>query len=162
MAPFGLDEKLGQGSIAMRHILRWFINENHDKLVRDNANTIPEHILMTSWQKSDWRNKPRVQMPDYTDQAALAAAEQQLRQYPPLVFAGEARALRQQLAAVSRGEAFLLQGGDCAESFKEFSADNFPFKYCLIRPVSRSTTMTVWYQLPASIGVEDVPLKPWS
>jgi hypothetical protein len=91
-APFGLDEKLGQGSIAMRHILRWFINENHDKLVRDNANTIPEHILMTSWQKSDWRNKPRVQMPDYTDQAALAAAEQQLRQYPPLVFAGEARA----------------------------------------------------------------------
>ena len=79
---------------------------------------------MTSWQKSDWRNKPRVQMPDYTDQAALAAAEQQLRQYPPLVFAGEARALRQQLAAVSRGEAFLLQGGDCAESFKEFSADN--------------------------------------
>ena len=79
---------------------------------------------MTSWQKSDWRNKPRVQMPDYTDEAALAAAEQQLRQYPPLVFAGEARALRKQLAAVSRGEAFLLQGGDCAESFKEFSADN--------------------------------------
>ena len=79
---------------------------------------------MTSWQKSDWRKKPRVQMPDYTDQAALAAAEQQLRQYPPLVFAGEARALRKQLAAVSRGEAFLLQGGDCAESFKEFSADN--------------------------------------
>ncbi|MBT7343771.1 MAG: 3-deoxy-7-phosphoheptulonate synthase class II, partial [Rhodobacteraceae bacterium] len=54
---------------------------------------------MTSWQKSDWRNKPRVQMPDYVDEAALAAAEQKLRQYPPLVFAGEARALRKQLAA---------------------------------------------------------------
>ena len=79
---------------------------------------------MTSWHKSDWRNKPRVQMPDYLDQAALTTAEQQLGRYPPLVFAGEARSLRQQLAAVSRGEAFLLQGGDCAESFQEFSADN--------------------------------------
>ena len=49
---------------------------------------------MNSWQKSDWRNKPRVQMPDYVDEAALAAAEQKLRQCPPLVFAGEARALR--------------------------------------------------------------------
>ena len=79
---------------------------------------------MTSWQKSDWRKKPRVQMPEYTDQASLVAAEQQLGRYPPLVFAGEARSLRQQLAAVSRGDAFLLQGGDCAESFQEFSADN--------------------------------------
>jgi 3-deoxy-7-phosphoheptulonate synthase len=79
---------------------------------------------MTSWQKSDWRKKPRVQMPEYTDQATLVAAEQQLGRYPPLVFAGEARSLRQQLAAVSRGDAFLLQGGDCAESFQEFSADN--------------------------------------
>ena len=79
---------------------------------------------MTSWQKSDWRAKPRIQMPDYTNSAALTAAEKQLGQYPPLVFAGEARSLRQKLAAVSRGEAFLLQGGDCAESFQEFSADN--------------------------------------
>lgn len=78
---------------------------------------------MSAWQKSDWRNKPRVQMPDYTDAAALNAAEAQLAKYPPLVFAGETRSLRQQLAAVSRGEAFLLQGGDCAESFSEFSAD---------------------------------------
>jgi len=78
---------------------------------------------MTEWHKSDWRNKPRVQMPEYLDMDALAAVEAQLAQYPPLVFAGEARTLRQELAAVSRGEAFLLQGGDCAESFGEFGAD---------------------------------------
>ncbi len=79
---------------------------------------------MAEWQKSGWRAKPRVQMPDYLDQAALNAVEAQLTQYPPLVFAGEARSLKAELAAVSRGEAFLLQGGDCAESFGEFSADN--------------------------------------
>ncbi|MCV2881104.1 class II 3-deoxy-7-phosphoheptulonate synthase [Actibacterium sp. XHP0104] len=78
---------------------------------------------MTKWQKSDWRTKPRVQMPDYLDQDALNAVEAQLAKYPPLVFAGEARALKAKLAAASRGEAFLLQGGDCAESFAEFGAD---------------------------------------
>ncbi|SMX31245.1 class II 3-deoxy-7-phosphoheptulonate synthase [Octadecabacter ascidiaceicola] len=78
---------------------------------------------MTDWKKSDWRSKPRVQMPDYTDAAALAAVEEKLSSYPPLVFAGEARRLREHLAAVSRGEAFLLQGGDCAESFAAFNAD---------------------------------------
>ena len=78
---------------------------------------------MSEWQKSGWRNKPRVQMPEYTDQQALNTVEVQLSKYPPLVFAGEARRLKQELAAASRGEAFLLQGGDCAESFAEFSAD---------------------------------------
>jgi 3-deoxy-7-phosphoheptulonate synthase len=78
---------------------------------------------MTDWHKSDWRNKPRVQMPDYTDAAALESVEARLAQYPPLVFAGEARRLRRQLGAAARGEAFLLQGGDCAEAFDQFSAD---------------------------------------
>ncbi|CUH83188.1 class II 3-deoxy-7-phosphoheptulonate synthase [Thalassovita mediterranea] len=78
---------------------------------------------MNDWQKSNWRSKPRIQMPDYTDQAALNAVEAQLSNYPPLVFAGEARKLKSQLAAASRGEAFLLQGGDCAESFEQFSAN---------------------------------------
>ena len=80
--------------------------------------------MAQAWTKSDWRAKPRIQMPDYPDAEALAAVEAQLASYPPLVFAGEARKLRSQLAAVSRGEAFLLQGGDCAESFAEFSADS--------------------------------------
>ena len=78
---------------------------------------------MTKWQKSDWRGKPRVQMPDYPDAKALAAVEARLSQYPPLVFAGEARRLKRQLGAAARGEAFLLQGGDCAEAFGQFSAD---------------------------------------
>ena len=79
---------------------------------------------MSEWQKSDWRNKPRVQMPDYTDQDKLHAVEAQLSKYPPLVFAGEARRLKDHLAAAGRGEAFLLQGGDCAEAFDQFSADS--------------------------------------
>lgn len=78
---------------------------------------------MTEWQKTDWRNKPRVQMPDYTDAAALGVVEAQLSQYPPLVFAGEARKLKAALGQAARGDAFLLQGGDCAESFSAFSAD---------------------------------------
>jgi 3-deoxy-7-phosphoheptulonate synthase len=81
-------------------------------------------MTMADWQKSDWRNKPRVQMPDYTDAGPLAAVEKRLASYPPLVFAGEARRLKAELGAASRGEAFLLQGGDCAESFSEFAADN--------------------------------------
>ncbi len=79
---------------------------------------------MAEWQKSDWRKKPRVQMPDYTDDAALKATEAKLASYPPLVFAGEARSLKAKLGAASRGEAFLLQGGDCAESFAQFNADH--------------------------------------
>ncbi len=78
---------------------------------------------MTEWEKSGWRSKPRVQMPDYTDAQALARVEEQLSQFPPLVFAGEARRLKSLLGEASRGKAFLLQGGDCAESFGQFSAN---------------------------------------
>jgi len=80
--------------------------------------------MTQGWKKSDWRAKPRVQMPDYLDQPALNAVEAQLSKYPPLVFAGEARRLKKQLGQAAEGKAFLLQGGDCAESFSEFSADN--------------------------------------
>lgn len=79
---------------------------------------------MTEWVKSGWRAKPRIQMPDYLDEAALNAVEAQLAKYPPLVFAGEARKLKAALGQAAQGKAFLLQGGDCAESFAEFSADN--------------------------------------
>ena len=77
-----------------------------------------------AWEKRGWRAYPRVQMPDYPDQAALQTVERQLAKFPPLVFAGEARRLRATLGEVAAGRAFLLQGGDCAESFSEFSADN--------------------------------------
>ncbi len=80
--------------------------------------------MTKAWTKSDWRAKPRVQMPDYPDAASLGVVEAQLAKYPPLVFAGEARRLKKALGAASEGKAFLLQGGDCAESFAEFSADN--------------------------------------
>jgi 3-deoxy-7-phosphoheptulonate synthase len=75
---------------------------------------------MTQWTPSSWRNKPVKQQPSYPDQEKLQQTERYLANQPPLVFAGEARALRDDLAKVSRGEAFLLQGGDCAESFDEF------------------------------------------
>ena len=76
------------------------------------------------WTPDSWRSRPALQVPDYPDAKALSDVEQQLGTFPPLVFAGEARALKRQLARVAAGEAFLLQGGDCAESFAEHHADN--------------------------------------
>lgn len=76
------------------------------------------------WSPSSWRSKPVQQVPAYPDPAALQAVEAQLAGFPPLVFAGEARKLKRALGKVANGEAFLLQGGDCAESFAEHSADN--------------------------------------
>ncbi len=76
------------------------------------------------WTPDSWRSKPIVQVPEYPDPKALAETERTLASYPPLVFAGEARALKRALAKVSAGDAFLLQGGDCAESFAEHSANN--------------------------------------
>lgn len=75
------------------------------------------------WTPSSWRKKPIVQQPVYPDQDALTAAETTLNQLPPLVFAGEINRLQDDLANVAKGKAFLLQGGDCAESFSEFNAD---------------------------------------
>jgi 3-deoxy-7-phosphoheptulonate synthase len=76
------------------------------------------------WAPASWRGKPVQQVPDYPDAAALGAVEDQLSGFPPLVFAGEARKLKRALGKVAAGESFLLQGGDCAESFAEHSADN--------------------------------------
>jgi 3-deoxy-7-phosphoheptulonate synthase len=79
--------------------------------------------MATNWTPDSWRAKPISQVPEYPDAAHVAAVESQLAKYPPLVFAGEARNLRAQLAKVAEGKGFLLQGGDCAESFAEFSAN---------------------------------------
>src|ERR1700761_5097013 len=77
------------------------------------------------WTPSSWRARPARHIPaDYPDMEALKSAEAELRRLPPLVFAGEARRLTNLLGNVAHGKAFLLQGGDCAESFKEFHADN--------------------------------------
>jgi len=77
-----------------------------------------------SWTPSSWRDFPIKQQPTYQDQDKLKRVEAELASYPPLIFAGEARNLKEDLARVGRGEAFLLQGGDCAESFSSFGASN--------------------------------------
>ena len=81
-------------------------------------------LTTNKWSRESWRSKPIQQAPVYPDAAALTAVEKQLRNYPPLVFAGEARRLKATLAKVASGKAFMLQGGDCAESFAEFHPDN--------------------------------------
>ncbi len=80
--------------------------------------------MAKAWTPNSWRDLPVKQLPVYGDPAQLADVERQLAGYPPLVFAGEARKLKRKLAKVSEGKGFLLQGGDCAESFAEHSADN--------------------------------------
>jgi len=80
--------------------------------------------MTSKWTPHSWRSKPVRQVPDYPDQAALGRVEETLSQFPPLVFAGEARRLKAQLGQVAEGQAFLLQGGDCAESFAEFHPNN--------------------------------------
>ncbi|MEE8458161.1 MAG: 3-deoxy-7-phosphoheptulonate synthase class II [Acidimicrobiia bacterium] len=89
-----------------------------------------------TWTPDSWRSKPIQQQPDYPDPEALADAEKELAASPPLVFAGEARRLRKLLASVSKGEAFLLQGGDCAESFAEFHVDTIRDTFKLILQMS--------------------------
>jgi 3-deoxy-7-phosphoheptulonate synthase len=81
-------------------------------------------MAQSRWSPESWRQKPIEQAPVYPDAAALHEVERQLAGYPPLVFAGEARKLKRALGKAMVGEAFLLQGGDCAESFGEHSADN--------------------------------------
>lgn len=80
--------------------------------------------MAANWTPEGWRSHEGRQMPEYRDAEALAAAEKQLGTFPPLVFAGEARNLKAELAEVVAGKSFLLQGGDCAESFAEFHPNN--------------------------------------
>ncbi len=80
--------------------------------------------MTSSWSPDSWRALPIEQSPAYPDDNALKAVEAELATFPPLVFAGEARELKQELAEAAHGRAFLLQGGDCAESFAEHGADN--------------------------------------
>ncbi len=96
---------------------------------------------MSNWQVDSWRSKPILQQPEYDDKVRLKEVEQTLSSYPPLVFAAEARELRRQLGEVSLGKGFLLQGGDCAESFDEFMRLKFAiplklfFKWPLCLPL---------------------------
>ena len=82
--------------------------------------------MARDWQPESWRSRPAKQLPTYADEEALAEAERRLATFPPLVFAGEARELKEPLADVARRPGFLLQGGDCAESFEEFTRRQHP------------------------------------
>ncbi|XP_030509889.2 phospho-2-dehydro-3-deoxyheptonate aldolase 2, chloroplastic [Cannabis sativa] len=77
-----------------------------------------------SWTIDSWKNKKAIQLPEYPDRAELDSVLKTLESFPPIVFAGEARSLEEKLGQAAMGKAFLLQGGDCAESFKEFNANN--------------------------------------
>lgn len=101
---------------------------------------------MTSWAPDSWRAFPARQQPSWPDEGALKAALSELAAQPPLVFAGESRELRAQLAKVAAGEAFLLQGGDCAETFSAFSADAIRDKLKII--LQMAAVLTYGAQLP--------------
>ncbi|KAF8728133.1 hypothetical protein HU200_018716 [Digitaria exilis] len=98
------------------------------------------------WAPGSWRARPARQIPEYPDPAALEAAERALEAFPPLVFAGEARKLEERLGEAAMGRAFLLQGGDCAESFREFSADNIRDTFRLM--LQMAVVLTFGGQMP--------------
>ena len=123
---------------------------------------------MSQWSIDSWRNKPILQQPTYPNQAELESVEKQLATNPPLVFAAETRDLRAQLANVSQGKGFLLQGGDCAESFAEFNAPKIrdTFKVMLQMaivmtysgrcPVTKVARMAGQYAKPRSGDMETI------
>ena len=120
------------------------------------------------WTPTSWRGRPAQQMPVYPDAALLAGAETRLRRYPPLVFAGEARKLKTALAKVAAGDAFLLQGGDCAESFVDFSANNIRDTFRILlqmavvltygasMPIVKVGRMAGQFAKPRSAGTETI------
>jgi len=89
-----------------------------------------------SWSPSSWRDFPIKQQPEYKDKELLKSVEEQLKNFPPLIFAGEARNLKKDLSKVAKGEAFIIQGGDCAESFSAFNADTIKNLFKLILQMS--------------------------
>ncbi|HEY5075962.1 MAG TPA: 3-deoxy-7-phosphoheptulonate synthase class II, partial [Acidimicrobiia bacterium] len=98
--------------------------------------TAPVPLGNFDWEPASWHHRAAAHQPEWPDPAALDEVTDELRRMPPLVFAGEARSLRESLAAVSAGEGFLLHAGDCAESFAEFTADNIRDKLKVILQMS--------------------------
>ncbi len=102
--------------------------------------------MSKNWTPTSWQDFPIRQVPSYPDTDALADVEARLASFPPLVFAGEARQLKAQLAQVAEGKAFLLQGGDCAESFAEHHADNIRDTFRVM--LQMSTVLTFGAKMP--------------
>ena len=91
---------------------------------------------MKKWKLNSWNNFPAKHLPNYEDKKELDLVLSKIQKYPPLVFAGETRSLKKALSQVVEGKAFLLQGGDCAESFAEFHPDNIRDTLKVILPFS--------------------------
>ena len=123
---------------------------------------------MSNWTPESWREFPILQQPTYQDMAELKDVEQQIHSFPPLVFAEETRELYRQLGEVAEGRGFLLQGGDCAESFADFNAANIrdTFKVMLQMavvltfggkvPVTKIARMAGQYAKPRSADLETI------
>ena len=101
---------------------------------------------MNDWNLDSWKNHVAKHMPNYEDKNELSNVEKKLASFPPLVFAGEVRSLKNQLKEVYEGNAFLLQGGDCAESFSEFNADNIRDTFRVI--LQMAVVLTSGMKLP--------------
>jgi 3-deoxy-7-phosphoheptulonate synthase len=124
--------------------------------------------MASIWTPDSWKQHEARQLPTYPDAAKLAAAEAELGHYPPLVFAGEARDLTASLAQVAAGKAFLLQGGDCAESFAEFHPNNIRDTFRVIlqmavvltyaskMPIVKLGRMAGQFAKPRSADMEDI------
>ncbi|KAK4387714.1 Phospho-2-dehydro-3-deoxyheptonate aldolase 1, chloroplastic [Sesamum angolense] len=88
------------------------------------AASVGTKVAPKKWALDSWKSKKALQLPEYPNQEDLESVLRTLDAFPPIVFAGEARSLEERLGEAAMGNAFLLQGGDCAESFKEFNANN--------------------------------------
>ncbi|KAA8535819.1 hypothetical protein F0562_030861 [Nyssa sinensis] len=115
------------------------------------ANTTPPR-----WTLDNWKSKSALQLPEYPDQVQLDSVLKTLASFPPIVFAGEARSLEDRLAQAAVGDAFLLQGGDCAESFKEFNANNIrdTFRIRIEKLISEIEIMVMVMRNPRSVDAD--------
>lgn len=113
-----------------------------------SAVSSPTHFVSGSsnWAPESWKSKKALQLPEYPDQNELDSVLRVLESFPPIVFAGEARKLEESLAKAAVGEAFLLQGGDCAESFKEFNGNNIRDTFRVL--LQMGIVLTYGAQLP--------------
>lgn len=114
--------------------------------------------VATTWTLESWKTKDALQLPEYPDPDALEAVFGTLESFPPIVFAGEARSLEERLGQAAMGNAFLLQGGDCAESFKEFNANNIRDTFRVI--LQMSVVLMFGGQMPViKVGSKAVIVK---
>ncbi|KAG5031266.1 hypothetical protein JHK85_015248 [Glycine max] len=104
--------------------------------LNNSVTVITDKKCEAKWVVDSWKSKKALQLPEYPEQEKLQSVLKSLEAFPPIVFAGEARNLEERLAQASMGNAFLLQGGDCAESFKEFHANNIRDTFRLLLQMS--------------------------